>query len=75
MRSPTEPGATIAPMLSVRRGASAVEFYKKAFQAQERFRIESDAGEIVARLAIEDAEFCVADESPTPAYSNLKSEI
>jgi PhnB protein len=72
MRSPTEPGTTIAPMLSVRRGASAVEFYKKAFQAQERFRIESDTGEIVARLAIEDAEFWVADESP--AHANFSPE-
>ena len=72
MRSRNEPGTTIAPMLSVRRGASAVEFYKKAFQAQERFRIESATGEVVARLAIEDAEFWVADESP--AHANFSPE-
>jgi PhnB protein len=72
MSSPTEHKTTIAPMLSVRRGASAVEFYKQAFQAEERFRIASDTGEIVARLAIGDAEFWVADESP--AHANFSPE-
>jgi PhnB protein len=55
---------TVAPMLSVRRGAEAVEFYKKAFGAGEVFRIESPSGEVVSRLSIEGAEFWVADESP-----------
>src|SRR5258705_11202273 len=32
---------SIAPMLSVRNGARAVEFYKAAFGAVEVFRIES----------------------------------
>jgi PhnB protein len=63
---------TIAPMLSVRRGARAVEFYKNAFHAEERFRIESDTGDVVARLAIDDAEFWVADESP--AHKNFSPE-
>jgi uncharacterized glyoxalase superfamily protein PhnB len=34
---------TIAPMLAVRRGAQAVEFYKAAFGAREVFRIDDDA--------------------------------
>ena len=72
MHSPGELRTTIAPMLSVRRGASAVEFYKQAFQAQERFRIESDTGDVVARLSIEGAEFWVADESP--AHANFSPE-
>src|SRR5215475_14478909 len=55
---------SIAPMLSVRRGAQAVEFYKAAFGASEVFRIDSDTGEVVARLSVEGAEFWVADESP-----------
>jgi PhnB protein len=42
---------SIAPMLSVRRGAQAVEFYKAAFGAVELFRIDSATGEVVARLA------------------------
>ena len=72
MTSPTQHKTTIAPMLSVRRGASAVEFYKNAFQAEERFRIESASGDVVARLAIADAEFWVADESP--AHKNFSPE-
>ena len=54
----------IAPMLSVRRGKSAVEFYKAAFGAVESFRVENDRGEVVARMAVGAAEFWVADESP-----------
>ena len=55
---------SIAPMLSVRKGARAVEFYKAAFGASELFRIDSETGEVVARLSVEGAEFWVADESP-----------
>jgi PhnB protein len=55
---------SIAPLLSVRQGARAVEFYQAAFGARELFRVENAAGEVVARLAVEDAEFWVADESP-----------
>jgi PhnB protein len=55
---------TIAPMLSVRRGAQAVEFYKTAFGATEVFRVESPDGAVVSRLSVEGAEFWVADESP-----------
>ncbi len=50
-------------MLSVRRGAQAVEFYQQAFGARELFRLEND-GQVVAQLAIDNAEFWVADESP-----------
>jgi len=55
---------SIAPMLSVRKGAKAIEFYKAAFGAGELFRIDSDTGAVVARLSVGDAEFWVADESP-----------
>jgi PhnB protein len=54
----------IAPMLSVRRGAKAVEFYKAAFGAGELFRLDSESGAVVARLSVGAAEFWVADESP-----------
>ena len=73
MPSSAEHKTTIAPMLSVRRGASAVEFYKRAFHAEERFRIESDTGDVVARLAIEESEFWVADESPVHANFSPES--
>ena len=55
---------TLAPMLSVRHGAKAVEFYKAAFGAVEAFRIDSPDGAVVCRLSAHGAEFWVADESP-----------
>jgi PhnB protein len=55
---------SIAPMLSVRGGAKAVEFYKAAFGATEAFRMDDPSGGVVARLCVEGAEFWVADESP-----------
>ncbi len=54
----------VAPLLSVRRGVQAVEFYKLAFGATEVFRIEDPSGAVVATLAVDGAEFWVADESP-----------
>jgi PhnB protein len=51
-------------MLSVRRGAKAVEFYKAAFGAGELFRLDNDGGEVVAQLSVGEAQFWVADESP-----------
>jgi PhnB protein len=55
---------SLAPNLSVRRGATAVEFYKKAFGATEISRITAPGGAIVAEMAIGGARFFVADESP-----------
>ena len=55
---------TLAPMLSVRNGAKAVEFYKAAFGAQELFRLEDPAGAVVAQLSVADSEFWLSDESP-----------
>jgi PhnB protein len=54
---------TIAPMLSVRNGVKAVEFYKAAFEATELFLLE-DNGAVVAQLSVGGAEFWLADESP-----------
>ncbi|MBS1911355.1 MAG: VOC family protein [Bacteroidetes bacterium] len=62
----------IMPMLSVRRGAEAVEFYKTAFGAEEEFRIESETGAVVVRLSVGGAGFWVADESPE--YLNFSPE-
>ena len=57
------PKTSIAPMLSVRRGAEAVQFYKAAFGAIELFLLENE-GSVVAQLSVGGAEFWVADESP-----------
>lgn len=62
---------SLAPMLSVRRGADAVAFYKAAFDASELFKIE-DGGSVVAQLAVQGAKFWVADESP--AHQNFSPE-
>jgi len=51
-------------MLSVRRGASAVDFYKRAFDAKQLYRVEGEKGDVVAQLSIDGAEFWVSDESP-----------
>jgi PhnB protein len=63
---------SIAPMLSVRRGAQAVAFYQAAFGAQELFRIENN-NSVVAQLAIAGADFWVADESPPHANFSPES--
>ena len=62
--SASDPKTAIAPMLSVRRGARAIEFYKAAFGAGELFRLDSESGAVVARLSVGEAEFWLADESP-----------
>jgi PhnB protein len=54
----------LSPLLSVRRGASAIDFYKRAFGAEELLRVEDDKGEVVARMSVDGAEFWLADESP-----------
>lgn len=63
---------SIAPMLSVRHGARAVEFYKSAFGAAEVYRVEAPDGAVVCRLSVDGAEFWVADESPE--HSNFSPE-
>jgi len=67
-----EPRTTIAPMLSVRRGASAVDFYQAAFGARVLFRLDGEDGGVVAQLAVGEADFWVADESP--AHQNFSPE-
>jgi PhnB protein len=63
---------SLAPMLSVRNGARAVEFYQVAFGVREVYRIESPDGAVVSRLSIDGAEFWVSDESPE--HSNFSPE-
>ena len=55
---------TIAPLLSVRNGAKAVEFYKAAFGAVELFRMDAEDGSVIAQLSAGASDFWVADESP-----------
>jgi PhnB protein len=55
---------SMIPLLSVRGGGPAVEFYKSAFGAVEKLRLEDPSGAVFAQLAVEGAEFWVSDESP-----------
>ena len=63
---------TLAPMLSVRDGARAVEFYKAAFGATELFRLNGDDGKVIAQLKVGESDFWLADESP--AHQNFSPE-
>lgn len=63
-QSASNQATLISPMLSVRDGARAIEFYKVAFGAVELFRIGADNEPVVARLSVAGAEFWLADESP-----------
>ena len=63
-RSAKDQKTGIAPMLSVRNGVGAIEFYKAAFGACEVFRVDDESGAVVARLSVGEAEFWLADESP-----------
>jgi PhnB protein len=57
----------VVPMLSVRRGPQAVEFYKTAFGATELFKMESPDGQVIAELSVGSTRFWVSDESPDNA--------
>jgi PhnB protein len=63
---PARAAASVSPQLSVRRGRAAIEFYMAAFGAEEVYRVGgTDSHEsVVAQLALGDATFWVADESP-----------
>jgi PhnB protein len=69
----TSASCSVTPFLSVRNGASAVDFYKAAFGAHEVFRIEDPSGAVVSRLSINGGEFWVADESPEHANFSPES--
>jgi PhnB protein len=54
---------SIAPWLSVRDGPNAVDYYKAAFGAVERYRLEDDTGRaVVAQLAIGQADFWLQED-------------
>lgn len=55
---------SLAPWLSVRDSAQAVEFYKAAFGAVEEYRLEDPDGGVVSRLSIDGGTFWLSAESP-----------
>ena len=65
----------LVPTLSVRRGRDAVEFYKRAFDAVEVYRVGgTDENEsVVSLLTIGDASFWISDESPPNKHFSPES--
>jgi len=64
---------SIAPWLSVRNSAKAIDFYKFAFGAAKVFRLEGPSGGVVAKLSVNGAEFWLSDESPEHANFSPES--
>jgi PhnB protein len=59
------PRQNLTPALAVRGAAEAIEYYKKAFGAEELFRVPGRDGRIPhAQLRIAQAIFFVSDEFP-----------
>src|SRR4051794_32931950 len=52
---------SIAPWLTVRNSATAVQFYKSAFGAIETYRLEDPDGNAVVKISINGAEFWLSD--------------
>jgi PhnB protein len=72
----SEPVKTsIAPWLSVSRATEAVDYYKAAFGALERYRLEDDEGSVVvAQLAIEGADFWLQEDvDSSPEFQDRRS--
>jgi PhnB protein len=65
---------TLTPYLTVHDGAGAIDFYKKAFGAQEEFRLESPPGKIGhAELRIGDSKIMLSEEMPGGSCRSPKS--
>jgi AraC family transcriptional regulator len=67
---PVKPKAiacSIVPWLTVRNSKKAIDFYKSAFGAVEVYRLEGDAGDLVARLSVSGAEFWISNGSDEDA--------
>ena len=60
---------SITPYLSVKGAADAIEYYKKAFGAEELFRMAAPDGKIGhAEMKIGDSPFMLADEFPEMGF-------
>jgi PhnB protein len=57
---------TVTPYLVIRDAAKAVEFYKKAFGATERFSMPGPGGKVMhAEIKLGDSIIMIADENPS----------
>ena len=60
---PREVAYSLAPWLTLRSSIKAVDFYKKAFNAVEVYRLEGEGEDLVARLSVGSSEFWVSNGS------------
>lgn len=61
---------SLAPWLTVRDAARAVDFYKSAFDAVETYRLEiPDGGGLIVRMAVDAAEFWVSSGERQPLHA------
>lgn len=66
---------SITPILIVKNGVKAIEFYKKAFGAKERGRMTTPDGKSIAHASLEigDSAFMLTDEFPEMKCLSPKS--
>ena len=62
MKKPDQPRAAIVPMLYMKDLGAALDFYKKAFGAQERWRIDHEGNVHVAEMSISPVLFRLHEE-------------
>ena len=56
---------TVTPYIAVNNAAEAIEFYKRAFGAEERYRMPTPDGKIMhAEIKIGDSVVMLSDEFP-----------
>lgn len=67
---------SIAPWLSVRDGAAAVEFYKRALGAEEAYRLDGpDEAVIVAHLMVDGAAFWLQEDGATSPAVGIAGSV
>lgn len=65
---------SVTPYLSIRRAAQAIEFYKRAFNATETFRLVAPGGEIGhAEIKIGDSPIMLADPCEEGSFRHPQS--
>jgi PhnB protein len=64
---------TVTPYLVLEHAAAAIDFYKKAFGAEEILRLEHDGRVAHAEIRIGDSPVMLADSTPDMAFRGPKS--
>jgi PhnB protein len=60
--------SSVTPYLIIQGAANALDFYKKAFGAEERFRMDHQGSIMHAEMKIGDSVVMLADEFPDMGY-------